>query len=508
MSTTDRTLPGRRGSLWLTTTPTPAYPRAPSGLEVDALVIGGGIVGMTAALLLRRDGGRVALVEAGRISGGVTGYTTAKLSSLHGLTYSQLVQKHDEEAARVYGEANEAGIERIAELVEELGIDCEFRRKPNFTYSEEPSEREQIEQEASTAASLGLPASYVEDVDLPFPVSAAVRFENQAEFHPRRYVLGLAEAFEREGGQIFEASPVTSVDQGSPCRVRVEEGVELTADRVVVATHMPVLDRGLFFARVHPERSYVISARKSEPLPEGMYLSTESPSHSIRVARIDGEDHLLVGGEGHKTGHSTPEESYRRLADYARDRFGMEKVELRWGSQDNIPVDGIPYVGALWPFSDRLLTATGFKKWGLAAGTAAAMMLADRVAGRENPWAPTFDAQRVNALASAPEFVKENADVGLRFVADRLKRRSVRSLNRGQGGVVRHGAGQAAVYKDDEGRLHALSARCTHLGCIVNWNGADKTWDCPCHGSRFGTDGTVIEGPATRPLEQVRPPTP
>ena len=191
----------------------------------------------------------------------------------------------------------------------------------------------------------------------------------------------------------------------------------------------------------------------------------------------------------------------------------MENVELRWGSQDNIPVDGIPYVGALWPFSDRLLTATGFKEQTesgieLAAGTAAAMMLADRVAGRQNPWARTFDAQRVNALASAPEFVKENADVGLRFVGDRLKRRSVRSLDRGQGGVVRHGAGQAAVYKDDEGRLHALSARCTHLGCIVNWNGADKTWDCPCHGSRFGTDGTVIEGPATRPLDQVRPPTP
>jgi Rieske Fe-S protein len=223
---------------------------------------------------------------------------------------------------------------------------------------------------------------------------------------------------------------------------------------------------------------------------------------------VDGEDWLLVGGEGHKTGHSRPSESYRRLASFARERFGLEEVALRWASQDNMPVDGMPYVGALWPFSDRLLTATGFKKWGLAAGTAAAMILADRIAGRDNLWARTFDAQRVNARASAPALVKENAEVGARFLADRLKRRSAARLDRGEGGVVRAGARQVAVYKDGRGRLQAVSARCTHLGCIVDWNGADKTWDCPCHGSRFALDGTVIQGPAVARLDPVTPPTP
>ena len=508
MTDPDRSLPGRTESLWIATAPAPDRPRATRDHRADVVVIGAGMVGVTTALLLRRQGARVTVLEAGRVCGGVTGHTTAKLSSLHGLTYATLARKHGDEKAHVYGEANEAGIARTAALVEELGIDCGLRRKPNLTYTEDASQRSQIEQEVEVAARVGLPASLVEDTDLPFPISAAVRFENQADSHPRRYLLGLAEALVAEGGEVFERSPVESVDQGPPCRVRVRDGATVTADRVVVATHMPLLDRGLWFARVHPERSYVVAARTSGTLPEAMYLSAESPAKSIRAAHVDGEGWLLVGGEGHKTGHSRPAESYRRLADFTRERFGVERIEVRWASQDNQPVDGMPYVGALWPFSDRLLTATGFKKWGLAAGTAAATILADRVAGRDNPWAATFDAQRLNPVASAPTFAKENAEVGLRFLGDRLRRRSVARLGPGEGGIVRDGLGQVAVYKDERGRLHALSARCTHLGCIVSWNGGDRTWDCPCHGSRFDLDGTVIEGPAVDPLRPVRPPTP
>ena len=508
MATAYEHLPGRAASLWLETSPTPEYPSASDAIEADVAVIGGGIVGVTTALLLARDGASVALLEAGRICNGVTGRTTAKLSSLHGLSLSAIEQKHGEDAARVYGEANEAGLARIASFVEELAIDCELRRKPNFTYAEDPEERSEIEQEAALAARLGLPASFVEDVDLPFPVAAAVRFDDQADFHPRRYVLALVAALAAAGGRVFEESPVVSVEQGPPCRVHVRGGAVVVAERVVVATHMPLLDRGAFFARVHPERSYAIAARAHEPLPAGMYLSTESPAHSIRAARVDGDDWLIVGGEGHKTAHADSAERYRRLADYAWERFGIRQVELRWASQDNMPVDGLPYVGRLWPFSDRLLTATGFKKWGLAAGTAAAMIMADSVAGRENPWAGTFSTERITPLASAAELVKENVDVGARFFLDRLKRRSVHSLARGEGGIVRHGTGQAAVYNDEQGRLHALSARCTHLGCIVDWNAGDRTWDCPCHGSRFAIDGTVIQGPAVAPLAKVDPPTP
>jgi Rieske Fe-S protein len=275
----------------------------------------------------------------------------------------------------------------------------------------------------------------------------------------------------------------------------------VTADHVVVATHLPFLDRGLYFARCHPERSYVVAGRTSDP-PAGMYLSTEQPAHSIRAHG----DWLLVGGESHKTGQADAAERYERLEAWARERFAIEP-ELRWATQDQMPVDGVPYVGRHDPLSSGSWVATGFRKWGLAMGTAAAELLAARIAGRDHPWTELFDPQRVRPRASATSFVKENANVALRFVGDRVaKRGDVDDIGPGEGRIVGAGLGQRAVHRDDDGTLHELSARCTHLGCIVNWNTAERTWDCPCHGSRFAASGEVIEGPAVRPLRSERSP--
>jgi Rieske Fe-S protein len=270
---------------------------------------------------------------------------------------------------------------------------------------------------------------------------------------------------------------------------------------VVVATHFPFLDRGLFFARMHPERSYVVAARVAGALPQGMYLSSDRPSHSLR-AHPDGDaELLLVGGESHKTGKGHASERYSALEDWARERFAVESVEYRWATQDNMPADGMPFVGRLTPRSKRVLVATGFRKWGLANGTAAARMIADSILGRRNAWAHAFDPQRANVAAAAPSLLKENADVAFHFFADRLAKRSAADgLAPGEGRVTGAGLGQRALYKDEDGRVHSLSARCTHLGCIVSWNDAERTWDCPCHGSRFAADGAVIQGPAVHPL--------
>ena len=493
-------------SMWLDTAPAAVFGELDGDVEVDVAVIGGGIVGVTAALLLQRAGASVALVEARRVGTGVTGYSTAKVTSLHGLTYARLLGRFGEETARAYGEANEAGLERIASFVRELGIDCDFRRKPNYTYTEAQGERDRIEEEVATAARLGLPASYTEELDLPFPIAAAVRFEDQAEFDPVRYVARVAEEVSAGGGHVFERTRALDVDDGAPCVVRAERG-SVRASRVIVATHMPFLDRGLFFARVHPERSYVLAVSVRGGLPSGMYLSTEQPAHSLRTARSpSGDDLLLVGGESHKTAHARSSERYLRLEQYAREHFEVERIAYRWATQDNMPVDGMPYVGRLWPFSDRLLTATGLRKWGLANGTAAAMMLSDRVLDRPNPWARHFDSMRLRPLAAAPDFAKENADVAVRFFADRLRGLRASPPRSGEGRVVRSGLEQVALSRDDAGKLHSVSARCTHLGCIVLWNDAERTWDCPCHGSRFAADGAVVQGPAVRPLEPKRPP--
>jgi glycine/D-amino acid oxidase-like deaminating enzyme/nitrite reductase/ring-hydroxylating ferredoxin subunit len=402
--------------------------------------------------------------------------------------------------ARTYGEANQAGLEAIAQLVAELSIECDFRRKPNFTYTESASGRSAIEDEVDAAERAGLPASTAA-AELPYPTAAAVSFPDQAEFHPLKYLHALASAAAEAGCEVYERTRVVRVDQGDPCELRTDRGEIVSAGRVIVATHLPILDRGLFFARTHPERSYVLLARLRGDVPRGMYLSDESPSHSLRaVPNADGEL-LMIGGESHKAGQSDASERYATLEQWARERFDIESIEHRWATQDNMPADTLPFVGQLWPFSDRVLTATGLSKWGIAMGTSAATILSDLVAGRENPWASTFTPMRAHPKAGAASFVKENANVGMRFFADRITRRgSAEELAPGEGRVVGSGIRQRAVYRDDSGELHTLSARCTHLGCIVGFNRAERTWDCPCHGSRFAATGEVIEGPAVRPL--------
>ena len=306
-----------------------------------------------------------------------------------------------------------------------------------------------------------------------------------------KYLQGLAGALQ---GSVYEGTMATNVHGG---RVRTAGGQVVNAEHVVVATHLPFLDRGLYFARCHPERSYVVAGRTTDA-PAGMYLSTEEPAHSIRAHG----DWLLVGGESHKTGQADAAERYTRLEGWARERFGIEP-ELRWATQDHMSVDGVPYVGRHDPLSSGIWVATGFRKWGLAMGTAAAELLAAQIAGGDHAWRELFDPQRVRPKASATSFVKENANVALRFFGDRVvKRGDVEEIGPGQGRVVGAGLGQRAVYRDEDGTLHELSARCTHLGCIVNWNSAERTWDCPCHGSRFGATGEVVEGPAVRPLQR------
>jgi len=495
-------------SLWLDTVERAPRPALAQDVHADVCVVGGGITGLSAALELNRTGARVVVLEARFLGAGATGYTTAKLSSLHGLSYARLERQLGEDVARTYGQANQRGIERAFELVAELGIDCDLRRKPNLTYAESADDREQIDAEVEAARRAGLPASLVEETDLPYEIEAAVRFADQAEFHPARFVHGLARRLEAAGGEIYEGTLAQAVHDGSPCRVRTDRGRTVTASSVIVATHLPFLDRGLYFARCHPERSYVVAAPYDRPAATGgMYLSTESPAHSIRTHTLGEHTWLLVGGESHKTGQGDASERYKRLERWARERFGIDPV-MRWATQDQMPADGVPYIGPVDPVSKRVYVATGFRKWGLALGIAAAELLAAWVEGRDHPWRSLYDTRRVRLRASAATLAKENMNVALRFVGDRVvKRADADSIEPGEGRIVGTGLSQRAVYRDEQGELHALSARCTHLGCIVNWNSGEGTWDCPCHGSRFGATGEVIMGPAVRGLPRREPPS-
>ena len=495
-------IPQEPRSFWIDTSGTTAYPALSGRVSVDVAVLGGGITGVAVAAHLKRAGMTVALVEARRLCHGTTGHTTGKLSSLHGLIYETLTSSFGQEGAHAYGEANEASIERVGALCEEYGIDCDFERTANYTYTESEGELSLIEAEVQAAKRVGLPATYTEESDLPYPIRAAVRFDGQARFHPRKWCLGLAQVVEGDGSHVLEETRALSVQEGRPCRVRTENG-EITADRVVVATLLPFTDRGFFFARTHPEREHVLGVRLGGPVPHGMYITAGSPIRSIRSHPTAGGEVVLVSGESHKTGQTADyRERYARLERFARERLGARSIDYRFSAQDFYPADQVPYIGRMRRGSDRIYAATGFKAWGMSHGVVAAMILEDQLQGRDNPWSALYSPNRLKPMASATSFIKENANVARRFVGDRLtKRRDATELAPGEGAVVSDGYRQLAAYRDDQGELHTVSARCTHMACIVSWNAADKTWDCPCHGSRFGADGGVIHGPAVEPLK-------
>ncbi len=491
-------------SYWIATSDVPERPPLSGDTQVDVVVVGGGITGLTAAVLAARGGARVMVLEARRLAMGTTGNTTAKVTTLHGLVYSELEQRLGLEVARAYADLNRLGLERVRALAGELAIDCDFAEMDAVTYTEQPERRREIEREVEIATSLGFPASYTEAVSLPYPVAGAVRFTGQALFHPRRYVLGLARAVEAAGGTVHEETRVLgAVTDGNGCRVTTARGT-VVAGHVIVATLLPVVDRIGLFARTEPSRSYALSALAPDTTIGAMYLSIDKPTRSVRPHPDPSGTRLIITGEAHKTGQATaPMHHYDALMGYARDRLGAEP-EYRWSAQDYRSSDGLPFIGRLDPRSDRILGATGFRKWGMTNGTAAGVVLADRVLGREHPLARTFDTTRVRPIAGASSFVKANANVAQRFVGDRLRKKpKLDDVRPGEGAVIRLNGSDVAAYRAGDGTVTAVSARCTHLGCIVGFNAAERTWDCPCHGSRYDIDGGVIEGPTTRPLRRV-----
>jgi glycine/D-amino acid oxidase-like deaminating enzyme/nitrite reductase/ring-hydroxylating ferredoxin subunit len=493
-------------SAWLATRPEPrSFPTLDRDARADVAVLGGGIVGITTALLLREAGLDVVLLEADRLAHGVSGHTTAKVTSQHGLVYARLRARFGAEGARTYAEANQAALEWIADRVASDAIECDFRRRPAYAYVTSERSRGKLEDEARAADEAGLPAWLAETVPLPFDLEAAVRFDNQAEFHAGRYLGALADRLAAAGARVFEHTRAVEVINDGD-RVVKTPGGDVTAGHVVVATHYPFLDRSLAFARVSPQRSYAILCRIAGAPPEGMFISGDSPSRSVRAVPLEGEELLLVGGEGHKPGTGGDTRvRYRRLEAFAREHWDVRSVDYRWSAQDNTTLDGVPYVGPLTPWDGRVLMATGFAKWGMTGGTAAAIILADRVQDKENAWAGLFDPSRLTLRASARRFLTENAQVGLRFVGDRLMKPGLRSLEElrpGEGDIVRHDGEKVAAFRDDDGTVTAVAPVCTHLGCQVNFNAAERSWDCPCHGSRFAVDGSVLHGPAVHRLER------
>ena len=496
-------------SFWVASTLPSSYPTLTQDLAVDVAIIGGGMAGMTAAMLLKQAGKTVAVLEADRVGAGVSGHTTAKITALHQLKYAQLIDQLGAERAGLYGASNQAAIAQVANLVESEQIDCDFSYQAAYTFAESEATLPKVQAEAEAAIALGLPAAYVESTPLPFAVLGAVKFSQQAQFHPRKYLLSLASKVQGNGSFVFEQSRVQTVEGERPCQVKTAAGAVVTAQDVIVATHLPILDQGLFFAKTTPKRSYLIGARlDSEAAPAGMFIGTGEGYRSIRTTPTDdGGTLLLIGGEGHKVGAADDtEERFQRLADYARNRFGVTTVDFYWSSQDLVSFDGLPFVGRLTPLHHHTWVATGFSFWGMSNATLSAMILRDLILGRENAWADLYDATRPQPFVTAAA-LKNTVEVGTHWVGDRLKGLfdGADQVECGAGHVITVKGDKVAAYRDEAGELHQVSAVCPHLGCIVAWNAAEKSWDCPCHGSRFDTAGKILHGPAVEGLASKDP---
>lgn len=487
--------------MWVATAPVPRFGPLSGDARVDVAVVGAGIVGLTTALLLRNAGLEVVVLEADEIAAGASSHSTVKVTVGHGLIYSELRDRYDEDTAAAYLRANAVGMTTIGSLVREHGIDCDLEERRHVIYAEDESSLEQVRAEVEVERDLGLPAEFVAETDLPFPVAGALTLTGQAQFHPRRYLAGLARAFVAGGGVIHDATRVFEVDGGSEPSVRAEGGT-MAADHLVLATGIPIADSKLFFAKVSPRREYAVAGAvdRASALSD-MYYSAGTPGHSLRMAEEGEESLVIVVGESHKTGEEAHTESrYAALTGWLEQRFPVHAVRYRWSTQDYDSMDGLPYVG--YAGSGNVLAATGFGGWGMTNGTAAASAIAGLITGRADEWADIYDVKRHHPVAAAPAFMRENLKVAKHWIGDRLSTESIAvgDLGTGEAAVADVVGDTLACFRDDAGVLHAVSATCTHLGCLVEWNGAERSWDCPCHGSRFDIDGRVLQAPATEPL--------
>lgn len=498
---------GKPEPFFTATAPSHDFPSLSGDRSVDVAVVGGGLVGLTAAYLLQQAGRTVAVVEALKIGGQATGRSTAKITSQHHLIYSTLVKGYGEDGARTYAQAQEAAKERMWSIAHELDIQCDMERKAAYVVAVSPDHMSKIQHEVEIAQRLGLPASFTRETSLPFAIAGAIRFDNQAQFHPSKYLIGLAQRIAERGGAIYERTRVTSIEPGERTGTVQTDAGRILAKDVIVATHMPIVMAGKFFAKAYPyAHPMVAGPMDADRAPDGMFITVDQPTWSFRTARHDGKLFGVAVGGTYRTGHAADaEKSANALLDVLGQRFGLRDIAYHWTNEDFMSMDGIPFVGRAAKDEAHLFVAVGFNAWGMTNGTAAAMILADTILGKLSPWAALFDSTRVKALQGGVSFLTENTKVAAHLAGGYLRRdrKSPETLAPSQAAVFDMDGERVAAYRDVEGRLHTVSATCTHMGCILGWNPIDLTWDCPCHGSRFSATGEVINGPAVSPLSEA-----
>ena len=496
---------------WATDSKLPKFPRLDRDLKVDVAVVGGGITGVTAAYLLKKAGSTVALLERDRFGGVDTGHTTAHLTFVTDLRLHELVARFGRDHAQAAWDANRAGLNQIHEIVEQEDLSCDFAWVPGYLHApwggSTARDEKQLRQDAELATELGFDAHYLPSA--PFVETAGVRFVNQAKFHPLKYLAGLLERLPGKTCHVFEGTEVNEVED-DPLSVKAN-GYSVHCNYLVIATHVPLagkaglISAALFQSKLTPYSSYAVGAKIPKgTMPEALFWDTADPYHYLRVDQYPRHDFVIFGGEDHKTGQDDDSENrFRKLEVNLASQVSKADVKFHWSGQVIETNDGLPLIGET---SERQFVATGFAGNGMTFGTLGAIMACDAALGRKNPWQALFDVGRKKLIGGTWDYLKENLDYPYYMIKDRLaaaEGKTLRSVTRGNGKIIKLKGQRVAAFRDQKGTITTLNPACTHLGCIVHWNPADSTWDCPCHGSRFQPTGEVLAGPAESPLEKV-----
>jgi glycine/D-amino acid oxidase-like deaminating enzyme/nitrite reductase/ring-hydroxylating ferredoxin subunit len=509
-------------SYWSVTAPPSRQAPLMHDTHADVCVVGAGIAGLSAAYLLVSAGKSVIVLDDGPIGDGQTRQTTAHLSNAIDDRYVEIERLHGAEGARLAAESHTAAIEKIGDIVRQEHIDCDYERLDGYLFVPPGESADVLEQERAAAHRAGLTAVQLLDrLPPPWPARPCLRFPQQGQFHPLRYLAGLAVAITRKGGRIFTSTHAQQMEGGPSARVLTANGPQVHCSAIVVATNTPVNDLFAIHTKQAPYLTYAIGALVPRGwVTKGLYWDTLDPYHYVRLQKlepptdgadgpsydVDNEELLIVGGEDHKTGQATDhEERYQRLEAWARERLPkMGPVLFRWAGQVMEAIDGVAFIGRNPADKDNVYVATGDSGMGMTHGTIAGTLLTDLILGRDNPWAKLYDPSR-KTLRAAKEYLSENLNVARQY-ADWLtgsETKSAADVPAGSGAVIREGLSKVAVYREDSGAVHRFSAACPHLGCIVSWNASEKTWDCPCHGSRFACTDEIVTGPANNGLERL-----
>ncbi|MBP2241917.1 glycine/D-amino acid oxidase-like deaminating enzyme/nitrite reductase/ring-hydroxylating ferredoxin subunit [Cytobacillus eiseniae] len=485
----------------------PTFTKLTEHTSSDIVIVGGGITGITAAYLLVKEGFKVVILEAGQILTGTTGHTTAKITAQHGLIYDELIQHFGLEKATQYYQSAIDSLDFIRHTVKENKIECDFSDEDAFIYATTDEYAMKVENELDAYKKIKIDGGVFDGIPFDIRTKSTIQMRNQAQFHPLKYLEQLLQMFIEAGGIVYEGTTAVDIGEGDHPVVITRDGHRVKCKHVISASSFPFVDMmGFYFARMYQERSYILGVRTEKEFPGGMYISADSPTRSIRSTPFNGEKLILVGGENHKTGQGIDMmKHYEALQSFAERTFGDVSIPYRWSTQDLITSDKVPFIGPITSKKSTIYVATGYRKWGMTNGTTAALLLRDLILEKDNPYRELFSPSRFQTDPSVKKLFSMNTDVAKHLIKGKLEivTKDPKDLTNDEGAVVMIKGKRAGAYKDKDGMLHVVDTTCTHMGCETEWNDGERTWDCPCHGSRFSYTGEVFNGPAKKPLKKI-----